>query len=342
MGTTTQKKARRAPKDPNESPQRARKRALDRQAQRTFREKTKNYVAHLEQTVEACKAENEEQLITNLMDQNSQLHHTIESLRKTIGDINACSQRELSSINSRDCRTDSEDASQAASGSPSPSHAAMAPAAMGTIAPALSAFAELDQHESVEQANGSSRDKGVQEVHHDQEPEISHEVFGANDIAAEHSTDALVFEASSNDLVISNQRHGRDGTRCGTQDFHPEFATTIMKGASTESWLPGGIHVPMPLTPSPDLARWDLWTVTNSVLNKMFTISLEQAPAARGSDRSAIFKAIKDGWDTLSEQEQSNPVLQILREYDTLVCNLLDKVSRVAIAYKNFVLIKVN
>lgn len=84
----------RATKDSNETPQRARKRALDREAQRTFREKTKNYIAHLEQTVEACKARSDSQLVDQLFAENARLYSTVERLRKIISDVYSATQPE--------------------------------------------------------------------------------------------------------------------------------------------------------------------------------------------------------------------------------------------------------
>ncbi|KAK5044462.1 hypothetical protein LTR84_010743 [Exophiala bonariae] len=84
----------------------------------------------------------------------------------------------------------------------------------------------------------------------------------------------------------------------------------------------------------------DLWLQTNNIYNRIFAVSPRDASEARISDRGVIFKAFELGWDFLSHKEQNNPVIQILRCYDNLVSKCLDRVNRLAIAYKNHLLIQ--
>lgn len=69
------------------SAQRARKRALDREAQRNFRKKTKDHINQLEKVVENFRTQNKTQLVDHLWSENAQLRKENETLRKSLGDI---------------------------------------------------------------------------------------------------------------------------------------------------------------------------------------------------------------------------------------------------------------
>lgn len=66
---------------------RERKRAADRQAQRTFREKNKLYTAHLEQMVTILRERNDNELARKLITQVEHLTKENESLRKAMDKI---------------------------------------------------------------------------------------------------------------------------------------------------------------------------------------------------------------------------------------------------------------
>lgn len=68
--------------------QRERKRALDRKAQRVSREKTKSYIAHLENMLQILGG-NEATPTTKLIEENTELHAEIDRLRKVIDSIKA-------------------------------------------------------------------------------------------------------------------------------------------------------------------------------------------------------------------------------------------------------------
>jgi hypothetical protein len=85
----------------------------------------------------------------------------------------------------------------------------------------------------------------------------------------------------------------------------------------------------------------NLWQITNTIFSKIFWADSSQARAADDFNGGVIFRALAEGWDSLSETDQSNPVVQILREYDETLWEGFDPVIRLAIAYKNQYLIKV-
>ncbi|KAH7080784.1 hypothetical protein FB567DRAFT_531735 [Paraphoma chrysanthemicola] len=75
--------------------QRARKRAIDRMAQRTLRDKTKRYIAYLERTLEECKTNSGSETVKKLLDHNANLFAQTEAFRKMLTDISSVINPEL-------------------------------------------------------------------------------------------------------------------------------------------------------------------------------------------------------------------------------------------------------
>ena len=64
--------------------QRERKRATDRQAQRMARERTKQYIAHLEKTIEILRKESGSETVSKLLQERNQLALEVQQYRKVM------------------------------------------------------------------------------------------------------------------------------------------------------------------------------------------------------------------------------------------------------------------
>lgn len=64
--------------------QRERKRATDRQAQRMARERTKQYIAHLEKTIEILRKESGSETVSKLLQERNQLALEVQQYRKVL------------------------------------------------------------------------------------------------------------------------------------------------------------------------------------------------------------------------------------------------------------------
>lgn len=82
------------------------------------------------------------------------------------------------------------------------------------------------------------------------------------------------------------------------------------------------------------------WQTANQSYEKIFTVSPYGSQAADMINAGTLFKAVRDGWNSLDIRDQSNPIFMILREMDEKVFFLKDKVSRVALAIKSHRLMK--
>lgn len=381
------KRGRPVEENANEPPQRARKRALDREAQRTFRDKTKNYIAHLERTVELCKADNQDQLVSKLLAENATLYSTIERLRKIISDIFAVTQPEIlerhSAANSegpkeQGASPDKTDRAIVQHSSPTPPEGNLDPTITITHeSQALCTGSIIAANVNATALDASSRNGSPYES--TGSPGFVHSTQGAAFLNGELSdlVDITVFMGGS----IANQTiQAPISITGGHENFHHRENDQIslfspplrhlQPGAQQQEQEPGSSdrQDPSGLNDSLDLGMnssmdvnlqflldspagrlspcifpsrdSDLWDQTNHIYNQIFVISPQQARHLTTSDQSLIFKAIKDGWESLTFREQQNPVISILWDYDKLIIRKMDRVNRLAIAYKNYSLIK--
>lgn len=341
-----------------ETPQRARKRELDRLAQRTFREKTKSRILYLERTVETYKAENQSQLVAQLLEHNAALYGTIERLRKILNDAFTSSLTEIAKSQTKDQTDSNSEVKRRASYPQIPAVFKTAPvenlpqkstsAEWKDIAGDNLSSASLrpdpsysweTQHASIRSPHSSPQDDveaGCIEV-----DTMTNEYAGIM-IPTVTPTAPVRSVHQCDDIFIDTQGiPDRNYDLFGCQQIVDETLITQDMSMICESLFPRCPPKQIPIAFATDFELYDLWHATNSVYSRIYQYTPVEAAAARDADSGCIFRAIKHGWDMLSAADQGNPVNQILREYDALVCHKLDKVHRVAIAYKNYQLIKV-
>lgn len=345
--TPTSKK-RKQPAALEGTPQRARKRAHDREAQRTFREKTKTYIAHLVQTVESCKADSGSPVVQQLLDQNTELYQTVEQLRKILTDIYTSTEPEIPSPNGVTQTFARETALSSPRAVPSPEGRTVIAASTSIGHPQATLTAlPLPLIEE-----GREDEVGVLVPVEAREPEQSSEQIElivsdflgrdaeiSNRSVTEHAPDVL----TCSDDGLAQWQRSSTGTPHDSELRDRDRYHSAMRGLDTGHlpWLLVDMQTPMRCGINQGVETFDLWSVTNRVYNKIFGIAPSRASAAISFDSGAIFKAINNGWDSLRVCDQENPVGQILREYDNLICDHLDQVNRVAIACKNQLLIEV-
>ncbi|OCK77888.1 hypothetical protein K432DRAFT_427681 [Lepidopterella palustris CBS 459.81] len=331
-------------KDSNLSQQRARKRALDRVAQRTLREKTKKYIAYLEQTVEACKAGSESEIAKRLLIHNGELYAQIEALRKVITEVSAAVHPETwpEPLQRDVAKADAPEAN--ISSVHQPGIAACTPATSIEGPPSLR----------------NARVNPGPEPEPEQEPDI------ADESSEEHADSGHQFPFASGELrpsipdcssPVLNRDHYHDGRSAEdeVEKVMEQAGSEVVHIGSLEShepFNPFGFHlldIPQLLPsipaskPTPSEKHVELgglWQLTNAIFNKIFWIDSTQARQANEFNGGVIFKALSQGWHTLPERDLNNPVTQILREYDEILGKGFDIVNRLAIAYKNQHLIK--
>jgi hypothetical protein len=100
--------------------------------------------------------------------------------------------------------------------------------------------------------------------------------------------------------------------------------------------IPPHIATPMVVSASP----CKIWQKSNRVYAKMFAIKNLSPTSADAITTGTLFRAVKDGWGSLTPGEFANPTLQVLKDIDTLIFPTLDRVTRVALMHKSHLLMK--
>jgi hypothetical protein len=141
--------------------------------------------------------------------------------------------------------------------------------------------------------------------------------------------------------------HSNDSVLATRSSIHPSTPLTNI----TSSWpemlgQPASPRfIPRSMSPITSPRRshaWNdqWWQTANQSYEKIFTVGPYGSQAADMINTGTLFKAVRDGWNSLDVQDQNNPIFMILREMDEKVFFLKDKVSRVALAIKSHRLVK--
>lgn len=341
-----------------ETPQRARKRALDREAQRTFREKTKNYISHLEKTVEACKTGDQSQLVERLLTQQAELYSTVERLQRRLCDIHAMTLPENVTLGTgrasgklgRSSGKDQDASLVPPTSSPSRDQiltssnddaqgdaedetaAIRSPLSMEPVPTVIS----VPSPSEVVAAPTSLRFNTHDPLSPPSEPaETTDMVMSAyftdcsrwNEVAAGRNYGCTPEANDTTRLMMNNPSAmlGHFSEMDTAMTFEALFSTCTQEQNSAMF--------------TSSMEESDIWATTNDVYNRILDVSLLEAVTACAPSPGYIFRAIKHGWEALSPEDQANPVCRILRSYDDLVHDKMDQVNRAAIAYKNHLLI---
>ncbi|KAE9379670.1 hypothetical protein N431DRAFT_478623 [Stipitochalara longipes BDJ] len=170
--------------------------------------------------------------------------------------------------------------------------------------------------------------------------------------------------SASNSLArIDTEVDGETREDCPSITTNTEFESTI---EFTDSWMDNMITGSRNSTRWPGLSlprqfpnshstmmpvssrlggttQCQIWQRSNKIYSQVSKVSSACSSAALELNSTyyaaSIFKAVIEGWDTLSIQEQSNPILRILRDIDQ-VFPRLDRTSRVAFMYKSHMNLK--
>lgn len=84
-----------------------------------------------------------------------------------------------------------------------------------------------------------------------------------------------------------------------------------------------------------------IWNRCKDICERVFKIEPIDAVAAGEVNEGVLFQAINEGWSSLSLQWRYNPLVVILKEVDEFMFPHLDRIGRIAAAYKSLLLLKV-
>lgn len=161
------------------------------------------------------------------------------------------------------------------------------------------------------------------------------------------SVDPLLVPApAEGSHIISKYPHGGtpngDGLWHDSFDFDLDDSANILESTRSWNWLSPRMNpTPKPtLDPSPIKYKCT-WKRSNVIYGKLFSINSTGGLTARESRVNILFKAVRKGWESVSAQERSDPVLEILKEVDEEIFEFLDPVTRIAALQKSHMLLTV-
>lgn len=99
------------------------------------------------------------------------------------------------------------------------------------------------------------------------------------------------------------------------------------------------LRIPSPEIP--DYEPCEVWKKANAIYAKIFDFDRQRIAEADQFDSGSLVRVVKDGWESLSLGERSNPIFEILREVDEFLFWDLDPVTKVANLYKSMLILKV-
>lgn len=327
-------KRRRGAKGNTEEARLARKRELDRIAQRNSRVKTKAYIEHLEQTVEACKASTEADLVKTLLSRNNHLQVTNRRLRKILSDMVDMIQIELQTCPIKAVEGEQDETADLEELEGMPNVVVPSDHNNPTfINPSHGVSCKVPSATDVLASSWNEGFSTRVDAHNLEIMDKTHEP------ANELPTDALDQSLDTMYDKFVDARSSSGDSRAhhmSEEDFNFACLAYAYEPLNAMSFAS-----PMALYPIPTQEMAGMWDTTDFVFGKIFRMPAGRAAYAKTFDRGTIFRAIRNGWNSLEPYLLQHPIIEIVKEYDHLVTERLDKVNRVAIAYKNSALLKV-
>ncbi|KAK1909307.1 hypothetical protein P3342_011386 [Pyrenophora teres f. teres] len=325
-----------------EQERRDRKRAIDREAQRSLREKTKAHIADLERTIEILRQQDSNGATASLLSEidqlraeNVRLKEIIDSVKTLVGGPSPVASRTTTSANASNGHGDSaSSAANSITGQPSPR-------------PSLPNHQRESSTCIVDQTTSA-------------EPFTTPRCLDLDSMPVQ----AIMDTATVNDLNLDMDIHLELAAVNAEEDVEemPRNTQLVVPFApSMEELLGPDWRLPSPTMlyiGNPDMRLpasikvCPTWKRCNEVFAKV--LAYRQPPSLSNSSRlltvtqtaqaaeaGLLFLGIKQGWDTVPvERFQKSPVISILRQMDGLLFEHLPKVERLAVAYKSYKLLK--
>lgn len=353
-----------------EQERRERKRAIDREAQRSLREKTKAHIAELERTIDVLRNQDRNGATASLLSEIEGLRAENERLRDVIDGVRSVIGGEVF-------------------GRMAPT----APASAGLSGPRLEETIPMDESagpisprfrknsisfsQAIIDAKQPSLPSPETSTPDAQYPSASFDFHNSMPITSRAvDLDGMSMmsiglpTSSTNDnalcLNLALDTVANEPTHDGTFNPTPDSpATAAMAPFIQELEMIGLMwHCPSPMNlhmtdqqddrPSPSshvssTAICPIWRKSNELFGKIFSTRLSTSAGVDGHslvnefdwgmEAGFLFKGIKDGWKTFDNWKQS-PVLQILKAVDQFLFSKSGKMERLAASYKSFKLLK--
>ncbi|KAJ4988950.1 hypothetical protein SVAN01_05574 [Stagonosporopsis vannaccii] len=343
-----------------EQERRERKRAIDREAQRSLREKTKTHIAELERTIQILRDQDRNGATANLLSEidslraeNERLRDIIDSVKHVLGTDTAPRTNAAPEAPATNGGGGMMASPASSSNEPYRSVGHRSPKARTVTfvedsKPSLPTPTDLPTSFDYSEHRGSTR---------------SVDLDGMNLMTADALTPPTldldldtepIEEVLPTDAMIEVRK-----TPVDIHDWENNSATAswgpLMQEFFGDNWRcpsPTVLHIGAPdsMSSSIPMTVCPLWRRSNEVYETIHNARLPTTGAQslapywkklpRAAEAGLLYLAMTEGWENISSEWMQSPALIILKQMDEfLFCNL-NKMERLVTAYKSFKLLK--
>lgn len=333
-----------------EQERRERKRAIDREAQRSLREKTKTHIAELERTIQILRDQDRNGATASLLSEidvlraeNERLRDVIDSVKNVIGCDLAPRNTGMTMGSGNDGgQEQSPAASSVGQRSPKPRAVSFANDTKPSLPTPIESHNPFDFQEPIPTSTRPLDLDGMtimtgSEMPSAPEPNMGMELDSVAEIP-EDETDELPW-----------------GNDPATATWAPMMAEIF--GPNWRCPSPVVLHIGNPdtspslsSTATPNGALCPIWKKSNELFGKVFSyrstgtngssLITTTSSLSRSSEAGLLYLSIQKGWDKTSNEWMQSPALQILKQVDELLFCHLPNMERLAVAYKSLKLLK--
>lgn len=299
--------------------QRGRKRAWDRAAQRTLRQKTKGRIEHLEKTVHALEQERQGSVVPGLMGEIEALRVENERLKKVIGDsisfLQAAHGSAVGDVDVEPARhvpanvpTTSVSSEDGLTASPENDNQ------MALTIPCVGMSPQFDDYSSAFRSLGEIDSFNVN---------CSQEASTSVGRSCPPNSCAFETLATLGSPLYTSPSIYMSGLGLGNPNCTANFG-----GSSVTNFL---ANVP---------SRCTAWHTANQIFKGISHVDAIEALAADAIDVGPLLQGIHLGWDSEVSAENLSPSTRILQQMDQSIWVTMSKLNRAAIACKSHMLIR--
>ncbi|KAF2626000.1 hypothetical protein BU25DRAFT_396170 [Macroventuria anomochaeta] len=329
---------------------RERKRAIDREAQRSLREKTKTHIAELERTIQILRDQDRNEATANLLSEIDNLRVENERLRDIIDSVKNVLGNDIAPRTNTATEPPTTNGGGAIA-SPAPSsngHRSPKPRTVSFVSdskPPPLTPTDLPTSYEFSKRRGSTR---------------LVDLDGMNIIADVHTSHTLNLDLELEPVeeipteTIAQVRR----SQVDVQDWENNPATAswgpLMQEFFGDSWRcpsPTILHIGAPdSSNSPTtITVCPIWKKSNELFEKIYSncsstgtqsLTLYRKKLSAPTEAGLLYLGIKEGWANISDEWMQSPALVILKQVDEFLFCHLPQMERLATAYKSFKLLK--
>lgn len=333
-----------------EQERRERKRAIDREAQRSLREKTKTHIAELERTIQILRDQDRNGATANLLSEidglraeNERLRDIIDSVKSVLGNDVAPRTAAPEPPTSNGAGTIASPASSSnGQRSPKPRTVTF----VEDSKPALPTPTDLPNSYDFGERRINMRLVDLDGMN------IISEVPTSPTLGLDVDAEPIEEDRSAEPIIEVRR------SQVDVQDWENNSATAswgpLMQEFFGDGWRcpsPTILHIGAPESskPSTSVAICPIWKKSNDIFERLYSscsptgtqsLTLYKKRPSAPAEAGFLYLGIKEGWANISDEWMQSPALVILKQVDEFLFRHLPKMERLAAAYKSFKLLK--